>query len=239
MKRVLKVIQMVLTFIVLMGLYAFTNYRNERRMVTEIDLKFIGNDNLYTTYEAVNKMLIVKQKGAFKAPKDKVALSTIEQWLIEDPMLQNATVYMTVDGALRALLTQRTPEARVVTDSVYYLDTRGKAMPLSEFHSARVPIINGNLSELSLLDCHKIIEFVSQDVFLKKNIVGIRVRKDQDYVLQCRLDHFEVHLGAATALQEKTSNFKAFYNKALKDNSLQGYSLVDVRFKNQVVATKK
>ncbi|MGB3991866.1 MAG: cell division protein FtsQ, partial [Flavobacteriaceae bacterium] len=118
MKRVLKVIQMVLTCIVLMGLYAFTNYRNERRMVTEIDLKFIGNDNLYTTYEAVNKMLIVKQKGAFKAPKDKVALSIIEQWLIEDPMLQNATVYMTVDGALRALLTQRTPEARVVTDSV-------------------------------------------------------------------------------------------------------------------------
>jgi cell division protein FtsQ len=184
-------------------------------------------------------MLIVKQKGAFKAPKDKVALSTIEQWLIEDPMLQNATVYMTVDGALRALLTQRTPEARVVTDSVYYLDTRGKAMPLSEFHSARVPMISGNLSELSLLDCHKIIEFVSQDVFLKKNIVGIRVRKDQDYVLQCRLDQFEVHLGAATALQEKTSNFKAFYNKALNDNSLQSYSLVDVRFKNQVVATKK
>ncbi len=239
MKRVLKVIQMVLTCIVLTGLYAFTNYRNERRMVTEIDLKFIGNDNLYTTYEAVNKMLIVKQKGAFKAPKDKVALSTIEQWLIEDPMLQNATVYMTVDGALRALLTQRTPEARVVTDSVYYLDTRGKAMPLSEFHSARVPVISGNLSELSLLDCHKIIEFVSQDVFLKKNIVGIRVRKDQDYVLQCRLDQFEVHLGAATALQEKTSNFKAFYNKALNDNSLQSYSLVDVRFKNQVVATKK
>ena len=112
-------------------------------------------------------------------------------------------------------------------------------MPLSEFHSARVPMISGNLSELSLLDCHKIIEFVSQDVFLKKNIVGIRVRKDQDYVLQCRLDQFEVHLGAATALQEKTSNFKAFYNKALNDNSLQSYSLVDVRFKNQVVATKK
>ena len=194
MKRVWKVIQMILICFILVGLYAFTNYRNERRIVTDIDLKFIGNDNLYTTYEAVNKMLIVKQKGAFKAPKDKVALSIIEQWLIEDPMLQNATVYMTVDGALKALLTQRTPEARVVTDSVYYLDTRGKAMPLSEFHSARVPVISGNLSELSLLDCHKIIEFVSQDVFLKKNIVGIRVRKDQDYVLQCRLDQFEVHL---------------------------------------------
>jgi cell division protein FtsQ len=65
------------------------------------------------------------------------------------------------------------------------------------------------------------------------------VIKDQDYMLQCRLDLFEVRLGAATALQEKTSNFKAFYNKALKDNSLQSYSLVDVRFKNQVVATKK
>ena len=83
-------------------------------------------------------------------------------------------------------------------------------MPLSEFHSARVPVISGNLSELSLLDCHKIIEFVSQDVFLKKNIVGIRVRKDQDYVLQCRLDQFEVHLGAATAHKRRLLILRLF-----------------------------
>ena len=239
MKKLLKGLQLFLISAVLVGLYAFTNYRNDHRTVNGIDLAFEGNNNLYTTYEAVNKMLIVKQRGPFKAPKDKVALSTIERWLNEDPMLQNATVYLTVDGELRAVLTQRTPEARVVTDSVFYLDTQGVPMPLSEHYSARVPILSGNLSKQALADCHNIIEFISKDAFLKKNVVGIQVNGDLDYVLQCRLDHFEVRLGAAEALKEKMSNYKAFYNKAVADSSLHRYAMVDVRFKNQVVATKK
>jgi cell division protein FtsQ len=53
------------------------------------------------------------------------------------------------------------------------------------------------------------------------------------------MEDFDVVWGDAQELQEKTSKLKAFYNKAINDQSLSKYKLVDVRFKNQVVATKK
>jgi cell division protein FtsQ len=238
-KKLLNTFQIFLISFVLIGLYAFTNKRNNTRIVEGITLEFTSKDNLYTNYAAVNKLLILKNKGQLKQPKEKVALSTIEQWLNEDPMLQNATVYMTVDGVLRALLTQKIPVARVLTDSVFYLDEQGDVMPLSEFHSARVPIITGNLSKKSLEDCHKLVVFIAQDVFLTKNIVGIEVQSEKHYTLKCRMEDFDVVWGDAQELQEKTSKLKAFYNKAINDQSLAKYKLVDVRFKNQVVATKK
>jgi len=239
MKKLLNALQILLLASALIGLYAFTNERNNKRIIEGIELEFTEKDNLYTNYAAVNKLLILKNKGLLKQPKEKVALSTIERWLNEDPMLQNATVYITVDGALRALLTQRTPAARVVTDSVFYLDEQGEVMPLSEFYSARVPMITGNLSKKSLEDCHKIVAFIAQDVFLTKNIVGIEVQSEKHYTLKCRMEDFDVVWGDAQELQEKTSKLKAFYNKAINDHSLANYKLVDVRFKNQVVSTKK
>ena len=53
------------------------------------------------------------------------------------------------------------------------------------------------------------------------------------------MEDFDVVLGNARDLKEKTNKLMAFYNKAAKDQSLQNYSLVDLRYKNQVVATKK
>ncbi len=239
MSKLIRIGQMVFMVLVIMGLYAFSNHKNSRREVRGIVMEFTPNENLYTNLNAVNKLLIQKNKAPLKLPKERVALSTIEHWLKEDPMLLNANVYMTVDGTLRALLTQRTPEARVVSDSVFYLDKNGDPMPLSEFHSARVPIITGNLSKMSLGDSHKIVAFAAQDVFLTKNMVGIHLTSEGQYVLKCRMEDFDILLGDSQDLEEKINKLKAFYNKAQKDQSLQDYSLVDLRFKNQVVATKK
>ncbi|CAI8220303.1 MAG: Uncharacterised protein [SAR116 cluster bacterium] len=239
MKKLLHIGQMILMALVVIGLYAFTNHRNKGREVVGIVMEFTPNENVYTNINAVNKLLIQKMGAPLKLPKEKVALSTIEAWLKEDPMLLNANVYMTVDGTLRALLTQRTPEARIVSDSVFYLDKQGNPMPLSEFHSARVPLITGKLSKKSLEDSHKIVAYAAQDDFLIKNMVGIHVPSPGHYVLQSRMDDFDILLGDSQDLEEKINKLKAFYNKAQKDQSLQRYSLVDLRFKNQVVATKK
>jgi cell division protein FtsQ len=40
-------------------------------------------------------------------------------------------------------------------------------------------------------------------------------------------------------MDKKFENFKAFYQKAKMDNTLQSYKTVDLQFGSQVVATKK
>ena len=111
-------------------------------------------------------------------------------------------------------------------------------MPLSKHHSARVPIITGNVTGEALKDAYKILKYISGDEFLRKNIIGIHIADVKDYVLKLRIQDFEVRLGDAQNLDEKFKNFMAFYTKATKDKTLNAYAAVSLEFDNQVVCTK-
>jgi len=50
---------------------------------------------------------------------------------------------------------------------------------------------------------------------------------------------FSVHLGSLNLLDKKINNLKAFYLKAIKDKTLDSYSVVNLKFDKQVICTKK
>ncbi len=105
-------------------------------------------------------------------------------------------------------------------------------------HSARVPIITGKITGKSLEDVYVILQFINDDQFLRKNIIGIHIEEEDSYQLRFRVENFVVNLGDVNDLEEKFSNFKAFYAKALKDQTLDDYKIVSLEFDNQVVCTK-
>ena len=63
--------------------------------------------------------------------------------------------------------------------------------------------------------------------------------QDETIILKTRVLDFEIVLGNLDKLDKKINNFKAFYQKAKKDKSLNKYSKVNLQFENQVVCTKK
>ena len=83
-----------------------------------------------------------------------------------------------------------------------------------------------------------LLNFINQDDFLKKNIIGIHVEASNAYQLKFRLENFMVHLGTVGNLDKKFENFKAFYVKAKKDKVLDTYKMISLEFDNQVVCTK-
>ncbi len=111
-------------------------------------------------------------------------------------------------------------------------------MPLSRYHSARVPIITGKITGKSLEDAYVILNYINKDDFLRKNIIGIHVEEEGKYQLKFRVDNFVVNLGDVGDLENKFNNFKAFYAKATKDQTLGEYQIVSLEFNNQVVCTK-
>ena len=111
-------------------------------------------------------------------------------------------------------------------------------MPLSPNHSARVPVITGNITGKSLEDVHIILNHINGDDFLRKNVIGIQVLNNNKYQLKFRTENFAVNIGRAEALDQKFNKFKAFYVKSTKDKSLDKFSLVSLEYNNQVVCTK-
>jgi len=224
--------------LIVVGLYAFSNYRSEQKTVSGIGIEFVGDQNLYVTQGMVNKLLIQKFGSLENVPKEKLVLNTMEKAIEANKMVKSAQVYLTVNGKLASKVVQRQPIGRIEGDSKFYLDDDGKRMPLSMSHSARVPIITGQITGESLDDVYEILNYINKDDFLRKNIIGIHIEAVEKYQLRFRIERFVVNLGDIDNLEEKFNNFKAFYAKANKDETLDSFDIVSLEFNNQVVCTK-
>lgn len=229
-----------LTFlsVAVVALYGFAGQRNQQKKVENVTVKFVGESNLYLTEDAVNKLLIQNYGPLKNTPKEQLVLNTIEEILLSNDMVKNAQVYLTVNGELVSKIVQRKPIGRIEGVSKFYLDDQGKRMPLSKYHSARVPIITGKITGKTLEDAYMILDYINQDDFLRKNVIGIHIEEEGNYQLRFRMENFVVNLGGVDNLNKKFKNFMAFYAKAAKDNSLEDYATVSLEFNNQVVCTK-
>ncbi len=231
-------IKVSLLIVCITMLYSFSNERNSKRKVQGMQIEFVGEQSLFLNKEMVNKLLI-QNYGSFKnLAKDELVLNTIEEVIETNEMVKTAQVYLTVSGELKTKIEQRQPIGRVEGNSKFYLDKDGRAMPLSRVYSARVPIITGKITGESLEDVYVILKYINEDDFLRKNVIGIHIEDEDNYQLKFRVESFVVNLGDVKDLDEKFSNFKAFYAKATRDKTLDNYQIVSLEFNNQVVCTK-
>ena len=231
-------IKIITLLLVVTGLYAFSNQRSEAKNVAQINIEFVGDQNLYITEAMVNKLLIQNYGSLTNVPKEKLVLNKIEKVIEANKMVKKAQVYISVDGELEAKIIQRKPIGRIEGEAKFYLDDEGRRMPFSMNHSARVPIITGEITGKSLEDVYEILKYINADKFLRKNVIGIHIEQENKYQLRFRIEQFVVNLGGIDGLEEKFNNFKAFYTKANRDKTLDNYNLVSLEFNNQVVCTK-
>ena len=232
-------IKIILLIAAVIFLYAFSSERNSKRLIPEPEIKFIGDDNLFVTHETVSKLLIVNDGTITDKPKEIIDLNELETALNSNEMIKDAQVSMTVNGLITAKIGQRKPIARVCTNASYYIDDEGFFMPLSSNYTARVPLVTGAIEKNNLSTVFKVANKVRSDEFLNKQVVQIHKNENGTIDLKLRKHDFKVHLGSIEAMDKKINNLKAFYAKAMKDNLLDDYNLVNLKFDKQVICSKK
>lgn len=228
--------------LVLLGLvvflFAFSSKRNADRKVSEIDVQFSGDDNLFISHQTVSKLLIQNHEGVKNVPKETLDLKLIESALNSNPMIKTAQVYVTVNGTLKADVEQKRPIARVRTNASYYIDEDGFYMPLSSNYTARVPLVTGYVEKNNLKNVFTVASKIENDEFLKTSVIEINQSTAGIISLKLRQCKFIVQLGSVNFLDKKINNLKVFYKQNLKEKTLNTYSKVNLQFDNQVVCTK-
>ncbi|TBW27502.1 cell division protein FtsQ/DivIB [Gramella sp. KN1008] len=238
MKRSVGYIKAFVLVAVICFLYGFAEKRHKGREITEVKVRFTDSENLYVTEEVVNKLLIQNKASVSSIDKETLDLNRVESLLNKHDMIENAEVYLTLDGKLKAEVSQRKPIGRVIGSSSFYLDRKGEVMPLSPFYSARVPLMFG-FNEASIIKAYPIVQYIKNDEFLTRHITGIQRLKGDKYKLELREMDFDVFFGDSSNVALKFNNFKAFYKKAQIDKKLDTYKRVNLQFGDQVVCTKK
>jgi cell division protein FtsQ len=232
-------VRLVLIFGAVIFLYSFTSKRNESRKLKEADIEFAEAED-FITHEKVNNLLIQNFGAIQSIQKDKLDLNSVEKSLDKNPMIAKAEVYATVDGKLKAIISQRKPVARIFQgDNSYYIDSRGDQMPLSETYTARVPIVTGEIASVEKAKLHKLLNYINDDAFLKKNIIGLEVSPTGSFKMKSRNYGYEIQFGKPINVEKKFNNYKAFLQNAAKDTLVEQYKTINLKFTQQVVCTKK
>jgi len=242
MKKYTNVIKFILSLFVIALLYGFAAHRNSLKESREVQVIFENGDNLFVSYETVNKLLIQKLETNYNQSKENINLNDLEQFLRSNEMIENAEIFLTLSGELGAIITQRTPVLRVANETeTYYYDKLGTRMPLSDNYSARVPITTDTISGQGNFDIIKLSNTIRNDDFLQKQIIGINLiegkTKDQ-FELKTRVGDQKIIFGDLSRIDEKIAKLKVFYQKIMLDSTITDYKTINLKFCNQIVCEK-
>jgi len=232
-------LRLVLILSLVVFLYSFSAKRNENRKLVKSTIEFVGKEQLFVTHETVNKLLIENNKDASAIRKVALDLNSLEKSINNHEMVEKSEVFVSIDGVLKAVVKQKTPVARIVTNQdSYYLDYMGTKMPLSEIHTARVPLVIGTISNENKQLVNDLLRYIHTDEFLKKNIIGVEILPSGSVKMKNRNFDFTIEFGKIINIENKFKNYQAFFQKAVQDKTIEKYKNINLKFTQQVVCTK-
>ena len=232
-------IRLVLMLVLVMFLFSFASIRNENRKIGKIDVKIIDKDTPFLLPEMVNKLLIEKNQDSKTITKEGLDLKKLENSINQHELIQKADVFVSVDGVLKAVVKQKTPLGRVVSETgSFYIDYEGNRMPLSDNYTARVPLISGEINGVKKEKLSEVLKMIYEDEFLKKNIISVQVLSSGSLIMENRNYDFDIDFGRIINIDKKFKNYKAFFQKAVSDSTLNKYKKINLKFTQQVVCIK-
>lgn len=238
-KRILKYLFFI-GFLASLGfLYSFSTIRNNSKKVTKISIQFSDNESFFVTEKMVDNLLIQNDSSLINQPKSVVDLFKLEQQVLENPYVEKADVFLTLDGTLKSLVKQRKPIARILDKKgSYYIDKQGVKLPLSNLYSARVLLVSGVENDKDISELLQLTNAILRDNFFKKEITGIVKKQNGTYQFSVRSGNYKIDFGKINNVQLKFNKLKAFYSKTLVDKTIEKYKTISLKYHNQVVCTK-
>ena len=239
LKKILKYIFLPILLGGIGFLYGFSNQRNSQQTITKSVVKFQSNEPYFLTEEIVNKLLIQNNAIVKKQAKSVIDLYKLEEQVLESPYVEKVSLFITVDGNLNTVIKQREPIARILNgNSSYYVDSQAVKVPISENYSARVPVISGISNEKEVSSLIVLLNRIVDDNFLSKEIIGIELRAQNEYMFTVRSGNYRINFGDLTEIDSKIKKLKAFYSKVFLDSTIHKYKTINIKYHNQVVGEK-
>ena len=89
-------------------------------------------------------------------------------------------------------------------------------------------------------DIYNISAFITKDSVLASLIHQINITAEKEIELYPSIGNHKIIFGEATDFEEKFNKLKLFYTEGLnKTDGWNKYSTINIKYKNQVVCTKK
>ena len=257
MKRIIHIALFGIFAVALIGLMGFIYLEQGKKPVTDvvINISRPSPDGFLDT--TMIKQALVFADSLERVSVKDISLRKIEKSVLENPFAEAADAYVNIDNELVINVKEKTPVLRVFNkkNAGFYIDNRGKILPLSDNYAPRVLIANGYFDvpykkghpEVSdsvykntpLADLFHLTQLIRKNNFLNAQISQIYVNSKGEFDLVPELGNHLIRLGTMDDIQDKLEKLELFYKKALVSEGWNKYEIINLKYKNQVVCEKK
>ncbi len=232
---------MILGISLLAFLVSFSANRHACKPLTDIKIKVDHESGKYFVNDSlVRKVVDGKQLHVSSVALGNMEVDKIEQLLDRNSFVRKSQVYQDIDGNMKVQIHQETPLVRINTgNDEFYLSEQLTKIPLSPLYSAQVLLVGGNIEEEDFEGLKELSQFISADKLLKKHIIAVKKEEPNSFILLVNKGDYVIEFGELEKFGSKFEKLKLFYDQFLGKVGLNYYERINLRFNNQIVATKR
>lgn len=191
-------------------------------------------------------------------PVGDISISEVEEKLKSLRELSIAEVYTSIDGTVHIYADQRKPIMRVIArnGNDYYIDDEGFVIRRRNLNTPRLHIIGGNvnitpdmLGGVSILDTSirktilsdvfHMVNHIRRDPFWSAQIDQIYIDGNNEIDLIPRVGNHIIRIGPPDDFSEKLNSLQAFYRNVMPEVGWNKYSVINLKYKGQVVCRRR
>jgi cell division protein FtsQ len=260
LKRLLRPLAIIGGTGVLLAALGFVEHSAGRAPLTGLNVSVKGAPGVHFIDEEAVRTQVLADAGVIGTPVRDVDVTAIENGLRSIGCVAKADVYRTMDGVLHVQVDQREPVARVINadGSGFYIGRDGYTMPLSSVHTARVLVFTGALHEpfgRSVTDLERLPDSLAQATHSADMLRIARtiaadplwnalfeqavLDAEGGFELITRVGVQRIRIGQGEQLAQRLEKLRTFYHQGIAQTDWRRYAIIDLRFGDQVVCTKR
>lgn len=249
MKRPWKITIILLGAVAVALLVVVANVGRSRSQVRDVEVHLrYGRTPHLVSEEAVRDTIIAALPRLMQQRVGDVDCEAVAMAASRVPYLAAVHASTSVSGKVVVRAQQRRPIARLFYGyRQYYFDADGAVMPISNLGDCNVLVAGGDFREPLRVDSigSQLAQLVTLAAFLDSHnqygclIDQIYIERDDDVMMVPKIGHHVIELGSVENLDGKFSNLLTFYRKGMPRAGWNTYSKISLKFRNQVVCTKK
>lgn len=254
-KKILSILVWIITAGGIVTLFIFSRSNYLSTPLKSISINIEGANG----HEFVDKDTLLCEIGSIchissKNTIGNINMLQVERHLNDNPWIEKSASYIGLDSVLYINLKEYEPALRVFNKSgeSMYVTEQGVVFPTSDTYTPRVLIASGNFDfptdtkindsiyqNSGLADALYIRQAIQKDEFLQSCIGQLYRNNAGDFEITVNEIDAKVVLGDTCQVDSKLLKMKTFLKHKLGSEELDNYSKVNLKFKNQIVCTKK
>ena len=234
MKRYYDILILFFSIVIITSISTYAIIKNENKRQFKKNIVFSEN-NIFLNDSIVNKLLTQIFHERYMKAKDILDLNIIETELKNNEYVENVEIYWKFHDVLEIRIKEREP-LYILKKENFYVDSFSNIFPMKEIKKD-LPKVSSELPEVDLISVTKFILKTNNDSFMKSELDKIYIKQDE-FKINLKSFDFDIIFGDSKRVYEKIEKLKVFCAFQKVQDSLTNFTLVNLNYLNQVIASK-